>query len=224
MKLAALALASFLVAAPSALGGTSLEDALLRVGLDGEAMAAAGLTTAQVDLAVEGVDDYLVANPDELSDADADYASARAEADRLRRLVRAGTASAQDVTDLATAESELATAITDRDAALDALCQAGLDELPTAEADLLETICLNRSWGLPTEFLVKDRTEAQWVALREALADERISDEYGESPASASSTLLSTERADADVAAAKTDLDTNLTSIQSAWDSAVAGE
>jgi hypothetical protein len=132
-------------------------------------------------------------------------------------------ATAQDVTDLGTAKSMLATAGSDRETALDAIFSAGTADLTGGEATVLATIRGNRAWSLPIEFHAMDRSETAWVALRDALANEALAQEEGTSVDSAAATLLAAERADADVSAAKTSWDTNVAAVTSSWQSAVSG-
>jgi hypothetical protein len=70
------------------------------------------------------------------------------------------------------------------------------------------------------QYLVKARSEADWVALRDALDNERVSLKLGEDPDQASQALLATVRADPAIAAAKTNLDTKLGAVTAAWEAA----
>ena len=81
----------------------------------------------------------------------------------------------------------------------------------------------NRSWALPTQYLVKDRTEPEWVELRAALATKRISEQYEdeEFPASVQAYLAAAD-AVTEVATAKVALDSNLASVQTAWNAAAS--
>ena len=79
----------------------------------------------------------------------------------------------------------------------------------------------NSSWELPTEYLAENRTEAEWVALRDALAVERINANHGEPFPSSVQSYLSTIRAGSKVSTAKVNLDTYLASVQTAWNAAV---
>jgi hypothetical protein len=210
------------VLAPPALA-TDPADALMRAGLDPDALAAAGVASGDVAGIVEDVETWLAANPTALSSADSDYEDARAEVDRLRRLVRSGMAIAQDVTELAAAKSSLATAGNDRDTATDAIFAAATADLTGGETSTLATIRGNRAWGLSIEFHAKDRSESSWVSLRDALSNEKVALAEGTSVDSACATLLAAERADADVSAAKTAFDTNVSAVTSSWQSAVSG-
>ena len=69
--------------------------------------------------------------------------------------------------------------------------------------------------------VVAERSEPAWVELRGALANERFAAQYGEEQDPAARTLLAITRADAQVAAARTGLDTNLTYLTASWNSAL---
>ena len=79
---------------------------------------------------------------------------------------------------------------------------------------------VDHSQGFPIEFQVASRTEAQWVALRDALANEKQAIKYPDTLDQDAQTLLSTTRAEGAVAAARTALDANLPAVQTAWNTA----
>ena len=84
----------------------------------------------------------------------------------------------------------------------------------------MQAIRANAAWGLDTYFLVVDRTEPGWVALRDALDEQRIAAKYDEAVSAESQAVLSAALADQAVAAAKTNLESGLAAVQAAWDSA----
>ncbi len=86
-----------------------------------------------------------------------------------------------------------------------------------AQRETLTAIRANAHWKLPTEFLVVERTEAEWVELRAALANERIAARNEEAPNEQRQALLGTARANPAVAAAKTALDANLATVKQSW-------
>ena len=198
-----------------------LETTLIRLSLDPEPLAAAGLSTGEVGELVADVAATDAFQNGDLAEADAAYADARRDADALGRLVKSGQASAQEVTDYQTALSTLATAESSRASVLDGLFTAGIADLSQGKKDLLATIRSNRSWRLLTHFLVIERSEAQWLELRAALDHERVCDEMGDTMDAGIVTLLANARAQTDVANAKSALDSSLSTIQSAWDAAV---
>ena len=195
---------------------------MIRAGLGADALAAIGVLPAQVAGILEAFEDAVAAEPTRLSSADAAYAGAKVESDRLRRLIESGRGDAGDVTAYQSEMQTLTTALADRASALDDFCAAAVDGLAGAQAQALARIHANRDWEIPVHFKVVDRSEADWVTLRKALADERICAKYGDEPDATLATFLATERAKPAVALAKASLDTNGAAVQSAWDSATS--
>lgn len=200
-----------------------LRVALLRSGLGAEALAAAGLSAQETSSVVSAFSSAMSSQPGALEQADASYASARASKDALERKVRSGLATEQEVADLASATTALTSADASRAHVLDGWFHAATTNLAAGKVTALSTIQANASWKLPTQYLVKDRDQAEWVAIRKALNNERICAKYEDEPNSDMQAALSSWRADANVAAAKSALDTNLSAVQSAWDSATGG-
>ena len=222
MKLAVLA-PLFLAAISSPTFADDLSDTLMRIGLDAGSMAASSVQSSEVAGIATNVRDYLDANSTELSSADAAFLSAKQDVSALSKLVNGGEGTAQDATDLATALAALDTAETDRDAAIDALFDAGIDDLTAAQSTALSNIRANKHWGLPIEFAAKNRTDQDWLSLAEALTDERVSALEEVSASAACVALLLSERSDSAVSTAKTAYDTNLTAVKASWASAVSG-
>ena len=71
------------------------------------------------------------------------------------------------------------------------------------------------------EFLLVDRTETEWVALHDALANEKIAPRYHETTAPQHAAVLGAARSANDVALAKTRLDTNLAAMTSGLHTAI---
>jgi hypothetical protein len=194
-----------------------LRAALLRVGLGPEPLAAAGLSTAQVKNVVANARSHLTDHGDALDAADNACNAAKASHDTLRRLVVAGKASQNDLADYNTSKSTLATATTRRDAALDALFAAATADLAQDQVATLNALAANASWSVPIQYRVVTRTQAGWVALRDALANERISTKLGQDPDPDCQQLLLTENATRDVANANANIDANLDNVANAW-------
>lgn len=198
-----------------------LGPALYRACLDPESLCAAGLSANDVTALVQNADAHLVDNLSQLNQADQNYATAKTNRDELVRIVRAGTATQQQITDCQTAMTTLTSATSTRDTALDALVTAATASLTTEQRALLTTIRANQDWKLPVEFCAADRTEATWVTLRDALAAERYAQETSEELDPTVTQFLTTQRAVTAVANAISSLDTNLANVQTAWDNAV---
>jgi len=199
---------------------TAFARVLLRLGLGADTLAAAGVSSQQATALVTAVEGAHA--PATLASRDEAFIAAKQACDRLRRTVQGGRGSQEDVTALRTAETTLADATASRDAYLASLRSSGLATLSEGQSTLVERIRANRIWALPTQYLVKDRSEPDWVRLRDSLASKRISeeDEEEEFAASAQSHLAAVD-AEAEVAAAKVNLDSNLAAVQIAWNLAV---
>lgn len=196
--------------------GAAVESALLRTGIEPLALASAGVTDGEVAGIAANVAEE-VATLNALSAADAAWVSAKQDMQELERLVRSGRGSPEDVTAYNAAKSAYESAEATRNSALDAVFAAAVADLDEGEASTLATIRSNMQWELPAHYLVVNRTEAEWVALDRALANERISAERGRGADSACSTLLATVEAEEDIAAATTACGANVASIRTAW-------
>jgi hypothetical protein len=193
---------------------------LMRLGLDAEMLCAAGVQSTGVAGVVDAVFAEEASQTRTQREIDVAYGTARTTCDSLRRTVRSGLGTAADVDALADAKSALAVAEGNRATYLDALRNAGLGELSASVSADLSKMVANREWRLPTEFLLDDRTEQEWVDLRDALAAERIDTKAGEVVPGSVVTALATARAGTKAATAKVCLDTYMVSVQTAWNAA----
>jgi hypothetical protein len=195
---------------------TEFAGVLLRLDLGADALAAAGVTSAQVPALVAAIEQGY--SPASLRSRDEAFIAAKQASEHLWRLVQSGQGSAEDVSALRTAEAALASATSARVTYLAGLRGAALGTVSASQAALVERIRANRAWGLPTHYLVKDRSEAEWVRLRDSLASKRISaeDEEETFDASARSHLAAVD-AESEIASAKVDLDSTLAAVQTAW-------
>ncbi|MEW6741435.1 MAG: hypothetical protein AB1486_01645, partial [Planctomycetota bacterium] len=126
-----------LVRAAAAGSSADLGTTLFRIGLCPEELTAAGVSEAAVGAVVTGIADYLLDHPAALAEADQDCFSAKNEADRLTRLVRAGVASPGEVSACRDALADLASAESARQAVLEALFAAGTAELSEGQQQTL---------------------------------------------------------------------------------------
>lgn len=195
-----------------------LEVALLRAGLGPEALTAAGLSGGNATTVVGDLRTYMTDNAGVLDSADASYASAKQSVDQLKQLIQGGQATNDDLTAYTTANSDLASARPQRSAVLDDFFTAGADSLSPAQKDTLTAIRGNSDWDRPTEFLLLSHTDADWVELRECLANERIAADQGEDSDPDAQTTLDQYRSAAPVAVAKANLDANLGVVTAAWE------
>jgi hypothetical protein len=199
---------------------SNLDVLMIRAGLDARSLAAAGVSSAQVSSVASALAAHVAQAPS-LSEADQSYAQARVEHDALDRKVGGGTASPEEITALAAARQALDSARALRASRLDALHTAGAAGLSFDQRSRLAMLRFNADKPAPIEFKVVERTEAEWVALRDALSNERSAAANGEQPNAGCQSLLGSARSNSAVAAAKSAIDTNLASIQSAWSVAV---
>jgi hypothetical protein len=192
---------------------------LLRIGLPADTIACAGIGSAQVSSMI-GAAQALYSQA-QLATLDQNFVDAKSTRDRLVRKVRSGLATEAEKASLAQAEANFATADATRKSYLDGLQNAALATVSADQAAAVRRIIANRSWGLPTEFCCKDRSEASWVELRSALSTERIAaaDPEETFPESAQ-TYLSQVRGETEISSAKVTLDTNLGAVQTAWNAA----
>jgi hypothetical protein len=209
------------VQAQSGPTGAELGTHLYRVGLGPEPLAAAGVSAGQTTALVEAARLYLIDHEGDLNLADAAFASAKRERDRLTRLVRSGTGTQDDLAALVQVRIDLANARSRRAAELGALLDAATAGVSGQRRMALDSFSANASWKQPIEFHTVNRDQEDWVALREALANERIATRRQESPDDGAQALLQQLRADPAVSAARANLDANLVAVTAAWELAV---
>lgn len=190
---------------------------LRRAGFTPEVIAAAGSTADHFNAFMSHSATACPIAQASLGTCDSAYVTARQNCDALQREVRTGLADQETVTALATAKAAVATQEAARDAVIASFQASGCEELPESGETALQNILANRDWKLPTEFLVVQRSEADWIRLRDALVEEKAAARFGVDPNPELASFLATARADEAVAAAKTNLDANLSAIQAAW-------
>lgn len=81
----------------------------------------------------------------------------------------------------------------------------------------LGVIRANQSWGLPTKYLVVERTEKDWLKLRGALGTRRSLEKGGRSLPANVSQFLATVESDQAVTVAATRLEASLAATKEAW-------
>lgn len=199
-----------------------LAAALTRLRLDAQSLAATGFSEAQTTALVGRVRTHLTEHIQELRDADSSWAQKRRERDRLEGKIRSGTQAQGDIERLATARAELASATLARQEVLDAILSAAGSQVGGPALATLSTLRANAaSWDVPVQYLAATRTEPEWMALRGALAHDRISTKLGEEPDPAVRQLLLGVQSEPAIAAATSNLSSNLPLVTAAWNSAV---
>jgi len=201
---------------------TELGSFLYRVGLDAEALAAAGVRAAGVASLVAATESRQAQDATSLASADSTWASAKLDFDRLSRKVQSGLASPEEITACQAARASRDAAQASRATLLDGIFEAGIAGLSIEAQDNLRAIRRNREWALPVPYLVTDRSQADSVDLREALDVRTIHDKYGADFPAEVVSYLATVEAESAIAIARVDLDTYLASVQTAWNAAVS--
>jgi hypothetical protein len=202
---------------------TDLRVALLRCGLGAEALAASGCTAQETSALVDAFSEAMASQPGALKQKDDACAAARVTKEELERKVASGLATPEQITALGTAKTALASAESARGQLLNGFFEDATANLSAPKVATLSMLRANAAHDLPIEFLVKERGEAEWLAIRKALNNERICAKYGDDPDPAKQAALATWKADAPVAAAKSACVTGLASVQDAWDAATGG-
>lgn len=193
---------------------------LLRAGLDARALAAAGVSSQSVLAALQAAADVMNASPGALDTLDDAYGTARAAADARERKIQSGLASQEEVSGYAALKSARDSAAAACQTALDSIFSAAAATLTEGQRSALTTIRTNRAWGFDPEYLTVSRSEADWVHLRDALANERIAVQLPGTLDHNAQTLLSSVRADGTVAAALASVSGHLPDVASAWNTA----
>jgi hypothetical protein len=197
-----------------------VEVALERIGLTLKSVAAAGLNAAQVTAVVGEAATSLRGNIQALRDADTAAGQARAEVDRLTRLIQAGLSTEQDRAAYATAQNNLTAAKAQAQAVLDAASTAAMTNFSPELRAALDTLDANKVWDLPIQYRAVSRSQADWVNLRDALANQRLSAAWHEEPDPAAAQILATANSTPAVSNAASNL-ANIPELQSAWINAV---
>lgn len=210
--------ASMLLLAPTA---DELTSAMLRIGLGPAQLTAAGGSPSAVATVVGDCLVDMIADPAAIELADAAFAGSKQQCDLLKRVIQSGQATSEQIDAYAVAMTQLSLAEAQRHNVLNGLLTSAAASLSASQQSTLAAIRGNRNWDLPIEFLTVDRTEAQWVQLRDALANERISAKLGQQPDPEAQALLQQLRGNPTVATAKANLDANLTVVTTAWEQAI---
>jgi hypothetical protein len=199
---------------------TDFKVKLLRAGLAPRALAAGGVSVNSILPTLQAAADQMNGAPVALENADSMYVAARVAADALARKIQSGTASQEEIASYPAAKTALDSTESARQSVLDGYFSTATAILTANQRAALITIRANKAWGFPDEYLVVNKTEAQWLALREALSVEHQAIELPDMGSPAAQELLTTFRADPAVAFATTSVQTNLPQITNAWNTA----
>jgi len=200
-----------------------VEVMLLRIGITPDGLAAAGLnsTTVQAALANEhaALDDataLLVAH-------DGTCSTLKVEVDGLRRLIGSGEASADEIARMAIAKVELASATNARQTFLMTVCMALCEHFNGTAATCIDQLASSKRWKtIPVEYRTQERTEAQWIEIRNALAAKRTHEKAGLAVPEEVTQFLATLNSDQQVATATSSCNSNLPGVDAMWQSVFA--
>jgi hypothetical protein len=195
-----------------------LAAALARAGITAESLAAVGASDQAVTRLVGFAESHFDAERfSTMRQADESVREARHTERSLRQTVQGGHGDANDATALRAAEQTRAAEESSRDQLVGLLLTAVGQAFAQDQLATLEQIRANSAWDLPVQYLVVSRTEREWVALRDALANLRISARLGEEPDPECSALVRQCDADPAVAAARSRLDTRLAQVEAVF-------
>ncbi len=200
-----------------------IEAALGELGLTPKTLCAAGFNAQQTAAFTSAAATYARANIATYRAAMDDAGTARGNVARLTHQIQGGAGSAEDLTALAAAQSALTTALAQKQAFLNAAFSEGASAVNGGGGHvitLLDTVRANsRAWDIPASYLGDNRSERDWVNLRDALANDRIAAKLNLEPNPTCHELLLTAQATTNAANAFANLQ-NLPDIAAAWSNA----
>lgn len=199
---------------PVAVPKPELRKWLFQVGADPETLTAAGASPTSAAAAVSNARSFLAENLLTLNDL---QKAASAAVSQVSKVSPENQAYEQLK---ATADSAVAA----RDSAIARLKDAVFEGLGSEAPALAAAIVRNRQFGLPIQYLVKDRTDAEWTTLREALATAKAASDRGETVASHAEGIIATADSDVLVATAAARLQSGLALVRTAWKEAIESE
>ena len=194
---------------------------LARIGLDARSLTAAGVAPSAVLPALQAAADQLNGTPGSLAQADHTWAAARVALETVQRQIQSGLASQEMIASLSELRAQLQVASTQRNAKLEACFAAATTGMSPAQRATLTLMRNHSDREVPHEYLVSQRSDADWVRLRDALANERIATDLPGSMDDDSQSYLASVRAEPAIAGARSSLSTNTASVLSAWNTAV---
>ena len=213
-------MAAVAIARQQVLATRQLTRALAMAGVTPEGLAAGGVTSETVATVVSDARGYLTEHGTAFWAAMDNYRAAVADHDAKARKVASGVASSQEKTALDTACTTLASTASARASALAAFSAAATASLSEGQRTLLATVLANKGHEVPLKYLTTTHTEAEWVALREALANVRTASVTGEEADSGATALIAD--ADSGVSTAAGNLENSLAAVTTAWSQALA--
>ncbi len=193
---------------------------LHRAGLDAEALAACGLSANDATAVVTAGRSQIASSIETLRSTDADLCSAAATRDRLLHRCITAEATPEERSTLASAESAVTYAQTAFQTAIDAVFTAATGDLSSDTKTLLQTLLANRPRPLPTRYLTAARNDGDWSTLNKAVANKKVTTRTGEQADPTLASALESFDTSSAVSTANSNLQSNLSSVTAAWNSA----
>ncbi|MBL0869340.1 MAG: hypothetical protein IBJ18_02050 [Phycisphaerales bacterium] len=161
--------------------GTDVAALLMRCGIDGESLAAAGATEQQAARVFADARTFLSSRHETFVNADLDYASKNRELNTAEQAVRSGVATPAQRDGLVALRASVAGLKSTRDQIISAGFTAAAASLNEQQRQLISTLHTNRGREVPIEYRASARSEADWVSLRDALSNARQQAQVGNS-------------------------------------------
>lgn len=207
-------------------GNSDIATSLYRAGLNPRSLAAAGLSGPDTTTLIGNARTQLNAHFDDLVTADAAVTSARQDHDRLQRLVETMRYSANDLANFNTSTTALSAGLASQASALNDLFAAATASLSQGQVALLTPMRANTAagWEVPLQYLATNHdTQADWVQLRDDLANVRIAGQINQDPDAGCQQRVLAANAATNTSAAITNLANDLADVTSAWNAALGG-
>ncbi len=150
--------------------------ALGQAGIDGESLAAAGVTPQQATAIGAAVAQDIEILGAALDAATGNVLSSEQQADSLERLLIAGVATQEQIGELALARTRLAGALATREAALEAVWATATEPLEPQTIARLDHLRTTWHRPLPTNLRALTYQPEQWSSLENAYTSVRVAD------------------------------------------------
>jgi hypothetical protein len=192
---------------------------LIAAGLTPSILAASGIQAEQASAMIAAAHQYALEHQSELDGADRAVGEARNRASEHQRQSQPGSQVQPAAEQGAVIQAQLAAAVATRSSVRTALRQAACADLSDASRLQIANMLANSGReGVATKFLAVQRTEPEWLALREDLTHVAQATEQGVTPdAQVLARVLEAESDPAVIAAAQ-NLQAGLASIEQAFE------
>ncbi len=193
---------------------------LVRTGLSPANLATAGVSSAQANTILTAAETHFDADKfTSLRSTDVSVNSLTQQIRDLKAQIRAGQASGDG---LASLQTQLTTALSNKDTILSNLFDAATASLTSETTGLIQTLHANTHRSVPIEYRVFEREDADWVHLRTSLANLSQADRLDDvEPDVVCSQFISGCDSEPAVTTARSNLTANLTSVNGVFASAM---